>query len=197
MENTAVDKYYQLDLLREFISDYYAKDEDLCENSEFVKEYLLLTNKLCELGSYHIIKDIPRYIFETHKDGIYVLDLVFNSNNALIPYDKIIFSTLKNGDYGLSMSWCFGFTITKEEAYSLYNIIKLKQMKYPYIISKSEKYNGYIINDSTGNEMAFFYTYEEANNFNTSSLTYIDSVNDTNIDDDFNEKIDLEAFLNN
>ncbi len=189
MENTAVDEYYQLDLLREFISDYYAKNEDLSENSKFEKEYLLLTNKLCELGNYYIIKNAPRYIFEIYQDDICVRDLVFSSNDTSIPYDKIIFSTLKNGYYALAMSWCFGFTVTKEEAYSLYNIIKLKQMKYPYTISKSEKYNGYIINDSTGNEMAFFYTYEEANNFNSNSLSHINSV--------FETKIDVETFLNN
>ena len=197
MKNITLEINCQLNSLSELIKDHYEKNKSIGGNAESQKEYLLLVNKLCELGSYHIIKDIPRYIFETHKDGIYVIDLAFNSNNALIPYDKIIFSALKNGEYGLSMSWCFGFTIIKEEAYSLYNIIKLKQMKYPYIISKSEKYNGYIINDSTGNGMAFFYTYEEANNFNTSSLTYIDSVNDTNIDDNSDQEIDLEAFLNN
>ena len=44
--------------------------------------------------------------------------------------------------------------------------------------------------------MAFFCTYEEANNFNTSSLTYINNVNETKIDDKYNQKIDVEEFLN-
>lgn len=188
MENTAVDKYYQLDLLREFIRYYHAKKESINKNAEFQNEYLLLTNKLCELGNYYIIENVPRYIFEIYQNDICVRDLVFSSNDTSIPYDKIVFFELENGNYALAMSWCFGFTVTKEEAYSLYNIIKLKQMKYPYTISKIND-DSYAIIDSTGNEMAFFNTYEEANNFNSNSLSHINSV--------FETKIDLETFLNN
>lgn len=197
MKNIAWEINYQLNSLSELIKNHYMKDEAITGNEESEKEYLLLANKLCELGSYHIIKNLQRYIFETHKDGIYVIDLLFNANNTLIPYDKILFSTTDTpNSYALLMSCCFSFTLTKEEAYSLYNIIKLKQMKYPYTISKNEKCNSYIIIDSTENEMAFFCTYEEANNFNTSSLTYINNVNETKIDDKYNQKIDVEEFLN-
>lgn len=127
MENTAVDEYYQLELLREFISYFYEKKEGINKNAESQKEYLLLTSKLCELGNYQIIKSAPRYIFEIHQDGICVRDLVFKSNDTTIPYDKIMCAKLKDGYYALSMSWCFGFTITEEEVYSLDNIIKLNQ----------------------------------------------------------------------
>ena len=127
MENATVDKHYQLDLLREFISYFYEKKEGINKNAESQKEYLLLTSKLCELGNYQIIKSAPRYIFEIHQDGICVRDLVFKSNDTTIPYDKIMCAKLKDGYYALSMSWCFGFTITEEEVYSLDNIIKLNQ----------------------------------------------------------------------
>lgn len=195
MENTAVDEYHQLDLLREFISHYHATKESIYENTKFEKEYLLLTSKLCELGNYFIVKSAPRYIFQIYQNDICVRDLVFRSNDTSIPYDKIGFSELENGNYGLLMSWWFGFTLTKQEAYNLYNIIKLKQMKYPYTVSKIEN-NSYSIIDSAGNGMAFFNTYEEANNFNTNSLTYIDSVDEINIDNISNQEIDVEEFLN-
>lgn len=170
MENTAVDKYYQLDLLREFISHYHSTKENISRNTEFKKEYLLLTNKLSELGSYYIIENEPRYIFQIYQDDICVRDLVSRSQDTSIPYNKIRFAELESGDYLLSMSWWFRFTITKEEAYSLFNIIKLKQIGYPYTISEIEKSTHYKIIDSSGNEMAYFSTYEEAHNFNTSSL---------------------------
>jgi hypothetical protein len=175
----------QIEPLRELIRNHNIKNESISKNNKSQKEYLSLVNKLCETGSYHIIKDIPRYIFETLKDGIIVIDLVSKSNDSYVSYEEITFCTLKDQYYGLSMGY-FNFTVTKEEAYSFYNIIKLMQMKYPYTISKTENNTCYIIIDSTGNKMGFFNTYEEANNFQNSSLTYIDNVNDINASDNSN-----------
>ena len=129
MENTAVDEYHQLDLLRDFISYYHAKEEDINENTKFEKEYLLLTSKLCELGNYFIVNSAPRYIFEIYQDGIYVIDLIFRSKSTIVPYDQIMFVKLENDYCRVLMSIRFMFILTKEETYILHNIIKSKQLK--------------------------------------------------------------------
>ena len=129
MENTAVDVYHQLDLLRDFISYYHAKEEDINENTKFEKEYLLLTSKLCELGNYFIVNSAPRYIFEIYQDGIYVIDLIFRSKSTIVSYDQIIFVKLENDYCRVLMSIRFMFILTKEETYILHNIIKSKQLK--------------------------------------------------------------------
>jgi hypothetical protein len=93
------------------------------------------------------------------------------------------------------MGSCFGFTLTKEEAHALFNTIMLNQMKFPYTISKVEDGTCYTIIDSTGNEMAYFSSYEKIYNFLNSSLTY---KNDMNINDDFVDTNRIvEEFLNN
>ena len=129
MENTAVDEYHQLDLLRDFISYYHAKEEDINENTKFEKEYLLLTSKLCELGNYFIVNSAPRYIFEIYQDGIYVIDLIFRSKSTIVSYDQIMFVKLENDYCRVLMSIRFMFILTKEEINILHNIIKSKQLK--------------------------------------------------------------------
>lgn len=185
-----------INLLIEFINIQNKNYGSIAKDS--YSEYLLLVNKVREAGNYYIIEGYPRYIFENFKAGIYVVDLVFSSNNTIIPYDKCIFCQAEDDNYRLSMGSCFGFTLTKEEANALFNTIILNKMKYPYTISKVEDGTCYTIIDSTGNEMAYFSSYEKINNFLNSSLTYIDDKNDMNIDDvsvDTNRII--EEFLNN
>ena len=108
--------------LREFINIQNKNYGSIAKDS--YSEYLLLVNKVREAGNYYIIEGYPRYIFENFKAGIYVVDLVFSSNNTIIPYDKCIFCQAEDDNYRLSMGSCFGFTLTKEEANALFNTIR-------------------------------------------------------------------------
>ncbi len=171
-----------LNSLEKLLYAKYINKENM-DDLEFQEKYLPLVNKMRETGNYCIFQYNTRYLFEILEESISVIDLVSSSNNVNISYDKMSFSTLPNGNYALIMSVC-GFEITKEDAYALYNIIKMKQMKYPYKISKTYDDKCYSIIDSSGNELAFFNTHKQVSDFYNSSLTNVSPYND------------LEAFLN-
>lgn len=186
-----------LNSLRDLVHSYYRTKEIIWDNDKSTNKYFSLVNKIREYGNYLIFDGIVRYIFEVNNTSLTIIDLAISSNDMSVPYEKISLASLSNGNYVL-FTGTLNIEILKEEAYGLYNIIKLKQMKYPYTISKTKDDKCYSIIDSSGNEMAFFNTYEEACSFHNSNFSSICNMknDEVKIDENTNEDNYLEAFLN-